>query len=342
MICYRKGFKGLRISLNRRRREYFREQLVDLNMGLESRMKDNVKLLSGGQRQALTLLMMVLSRPALILLDEHTAALDPKNAAVVLDLTRKYVEEYRLTTMMITHNMQHAIDYGNRLLMMDNGEVILDVSGEEKSRLDGRGPGGSVPSHTESRTGKRRGAPQLNAPGAGPLVGWPAGSAYLYGKMRQSLHEQGTVQHNAPNFTRRNGMRNKIVVFFVAMVLAASVAWAAGQGEEGPIKIGVAGAHSGDLASYGLPTVNAAELVANQINENGGLLGRQIELVVEDDQCQPEVATNTAAKLVGDGVVAVIGHICSGATPLGPRYLHRRADRHDFALRDQPRADAER
>ncbi len=109
-------------------------------------------------------------------------------------------------------------------------------------------------------------------------------------------------------------MRNKIVVFFVAMVLAASVAWAAGQGEEGPIKIGVAGAHSGDLASYGLPTVNAAELVANQINENGGLLGRQIELVVEDDQCQPEVATNTAAKLVGDGVVAVIGHICSGAT----------------------------
>tara|TARA_B100000614_G_scaffold259956_2_gene285700 strand:+ start:695 stop:1486 length:792 start_codon:yes stop_codon:yes gene_type:complete len=135
MICYRKGFKGLRISLNRRRREYFREQLVDLNMGLESRMKDNVKLLSGGQRQALTLLMMVLSRPALILLDEHTAALDPKNAAVVLDLTRKYVEEYRLTTMMITHNMQHAIDYGNRLLMMDNGEVILDVSGEEKSRL---------------------------------------------------------------------------------------------------------------------------------------------------------------------------------------------------------------
>ena len=109
-------------------------------------------------------------------------------------------------------------------------------------------------------------------------------------------------------------MRNKIVVFFVAMVLAASVAWAAGQGEEGPIKIGVAGAHSGDLASYGLPTVNAAELVANQINENGGLLGRQIELLVEDDQCQPEVATNTAAKLVGDGVVAVIGHICSGAT----------------------------
>ncbi|MFW5642985.1 MAG: ABC transporter ATP-binding protein, partial [Alkalispirochaeta sp.] len=127
MISYRKGFKGLRISLNRRMRSFFQEQLVDLSMGLEHRMKDNVRLLSGGQRQALTLLMMVLSRPALILLDEHTAALDPKNARIVLELTRKYVEEYRLTTMMITHNMQHAIDYGNRLLMMDKGEVIYDV-----------------------------------------------------------------------------------------------------------------------------------------------------------------------------------------------------------------------
>jgi putative ABC transport system ATP-binding protein len=135
MISYRKGFKPLRISLNRRMREFFREQLVDLQMGLEHRMKDNVKLFSGGQRQALTLLMMVLSRPELILLDEHTAALDPKNAAIVLELTRRYVEEYRLTTMMITHNMQHAITYGNRLLMMDKGEIILDVSGEEKRGL---------------------------------------------------------------------------------------------------------------------------------------------------------------------------------------------------------------
>lgn len=135
MVSYRKGFKGLRISLNRSMREYFRERLVDLGMGLERRMKDNVRLLSGGQRQALTLLMMVLSHPALILLDEHTAALDPTNADVVLRLTRRYVEEFRLTTMMITHNMQHAIDYGNRLLMMDKGEIILDVSGEEKRNL---------------------------------------------------------------------------------------------------------------------------------------------------------------------------------------------------------------
>lgn len=135
MIAFKKGFKGLRISLNRTMREYFRERLVDLGMGLENRMKDNVRLLSGGQRQALTLLMMVLSRPALILLDEHTAALDPKNAAVVLGLTRRYVTEYCLTTMMITHNMQHAIDYGNRLLMMDKGEIILDVAGAEKEDL---------------------------------------------------------------------------------------------------------------------------------------------------------------------------------------------------------------
>jgi putative ABC transport system ATP-binding protein len=135
MICSRKGFKGLRISLNRRTRAYFRSRLVDLGMGLENRMKDNVRLLSGGQRQALTLLMMVLSRPALILLDEHTAALDPKNAGMVLELTARYIAEYQLTTMMITHNMQQAIDYGNRLLMMDKGEIILDVAGKEKTDL---------------------------------------------------------------------------------------------------------------------------------------------------------------------------------------------------------------
>jgi len=135
MITYKKGFKGLRISLNARIREFFRENLEPLQMGLEERMKDNVGLLSGGQRQALTLLMMVLSKPALILLDEHTAALDPKNAQIVLDLTTRFVEEYRLTTMMVTHNMSHAIKYGTRLLMMDSGEVILDVEGEEKRTL---------------------------------------------------------------------------------------------------------------------------------------------------------------------------------------------------------------
>lgn len=135
MICHRKGFKGLRISLNSRMRRYFREQLVQLEMGLEDRMKDNVGLLSGGQRQALTLLMMVLSEPALILLDEHTAALDPKNASLVLKLTQDFISRFGLTAMMITHNMKDAIEYGNRLLMMDKGEIILDVEGEQKRNL---------------------------------------------------------------------------------------------------------------------------------------------------------------------------------------------------------------
>ena len=98
-------------------------------------MQDNVGLLSGGQRQALTLLMATLSHPSLMLLDEHTAALDPRNAEVVMELTKKYIEQEKLTAMMVTHNMQFAIDYGNRLIMMDEGHIILDISGEEKSKL---------------------------------------------------------------------------------------------------------------------------------------------------------------------------------------------------------------
>jgi putative tryptophan/tyrosine transport system ATP-binding protein len=135
MITYRKGFKWLRRSLNHKMREFFRSELVQLKMGLEDRMKENLVSFSGGQRQALTLLMMVLSRPALVLLDEHTAALDPKNAQIVLDLTDKFIREYRLTTMMITHNMSHAIEYGNRLIMMDKGEIIYEAHGEEKKNL---------------------------------------------------------------------------------------------------------------------------------------------------------------------------------------------------------------
>lgn len=135
MICSKKGFKGLRISLNNKKRSEFREQLKALDMGLENRLGDNVELLSGGQRQALTLLMAVMSKPKLLLLDEHTAALDPTNAAIVMELTRRFAKEYGLTVMMITHNMQHALEYGNRLLMMDAGEVILDIDGEEKANL---------------------------------------------------------------------------------------------------------------------------------------------------------------------------------------------------------------
>lgn len=135
MITYRKGFKWLKRSLNNRMREYFRSELVQLKMGLEQRMKENLLMFSGGQRQALTLLMMVLSKPSLILLDEHTAALDPKNAEIVLELTDKFIREYKLTSMMITHNMSHAIEYGNRLLMMDRGEIIFDVAGDAKKEL---------------------------------------------------------------------------------------------------------------------------------------------------------------------------------------------------------------
>ena len=134
-ITHKKGMKWLRRSLNSKTREMFRQQLVQLKMGLEYRMKENLVMFSGGQRQALTLLMMVLSKPSLILLDEHTAALDPKNAEIVLELTNKFISEYHLTAMMITHNMTHAIEFGNRLLMMDGGEIIFDIEGEEKKAL---------------------------------------------------------------------------------------------------------------------------------------------------------------------------------------------------------------
>ena len=135
VICSKKGWKGLKISLNKKLREEFKEQLKVLNMGLEERLNDNVEQFSGGQRQALTLLMAVMSKPALLLLDEHTAALDPTNAALIMELTRKFAEEYNLTVMMVTHNMSHALSYGNRLLMMDGGKIISDLSGEEKQKL---------------------------------------------------------------------------------------------------------------------------------------------------------------------------------------------------------------
>ena len=121
--------------ISRKDKELFREKLSLLDMGLEDRMKQPVGLLSGGQRQALTLLMATLQKPELLLLDEHTAALDPKTAAKVLEATQRIVEKNRLTTMMITHNMRDAITYGNRLIMMYEGHVAVDVSGEEKRHL---------------------------------------------------------------------------------------------------------------------------------------------------------------------------------------------------------------
>ena len=135
VIAMYKGVKKLRISLTRHKKDEFRALLAQLEMGLEDRMEDNVAQLSGGQRQALTMLMMVLSSPDLVLLDEHTAALDPRNAAKVLELTKKFYHNYDLTVMMITHNMQMAIEQGNRLLMMDRGEIILDVPLAQKDKL---------------------------------------------------------------------------------------------------------------------------------------------------------------------------------------------------------------
>ena len=126
---------GLGWSLSSDQHERFYELLKELDLGLENRMTAKVGLLSGGQRQALTLLMATLKRPKLLLLDEHTAALDPKTAAKVLALTEKIVTRDNLTTLMITHNMRDALRYGNRLIMLHNGRVIIDVQGEEKQHL---------------------------------------------------------------------------------------------------------------------------------------------------------------------------------------------------------------
>ena len=134
-IAAYKGMKRLKISLNRKRKAEFRDLLSRLEMGLEEKIQDNVSRLSGGQRQALTMLMMALSSPDLVLLDEHTAALDPRNAARVLELTEGLYRDYELTIMMVTHDMRMALAHGNRLVMMDRGEIILEARGLEKSEL---------------------------------------------------------------------------------------------------------------------------------------------------------------------------------------------------------------
>ena len=135
-LALRRGKKRtLRWGVTKQEREDYYERLHALGLGLEKRMTDKVGLLSGGQRQALTLLMASLQKPKLLLLDEHTAALDPATAAKVLELSDKIVEENGLTALMITHNMKDAITHGNRLIMMNEGHIILDISGEEKKKL---------------------------------------------------------------------------------------------------------------------------------------------------------------------------------------------------------------
>lgn len=135
-LAMRRGkWRGLKSGITKQEREYFRELLRVLDLGLEERLTSKVGLLSGGQRQAVTLLMATLKKPRLLLLDEHTAALDPKTAAKVLETTNNIIEKDNLTTLMITHNMRDAIANGNRLIMMNNGDIILDISGEEKKKL---------------------------------------------------------------------------------------------------------------------------------------------------------------------------------------------------------------
>ncbi len=135
-LAYRRGkIRGLRWGITKEEKELYFERLKELDLGLESRMSSKVGLLSGGQRQALTLLMAALQKPKILLLDEHTAALDPKTAKKVLDLTDLIVNEDNLTALMVTHNMKDAIRMGNRLIMMHEGRIIYDVSGEEKKNL---------------------------------------------------------------------------------------------------------------------------------------------------------------------------------------------------------------
>ena len=135
-IAARRGERrGLGWGITKKERERYKEALKELDLGLEDRLSSKVGLLSGGQRQAITLLMASLKKPKLLLLDEHTAALDPKTAAKVLAISDKIIQEHQLTAMMVTHNMKDAIAHGNRLIMMHEGRVIYDVSGEEKKNL---------------------------------------------------------------------------------------------------------------------------------------------------------------------------------------------------------------
>ena len=135
-IAYGRNRKrGLRLGVNRQRRKLFQDHLSTLNLGLEDRLSAKVGLLSGGERQALSLLMATFTEPDILLLDEHTAALDPARAELITDITSDIVDKFNLTTLMVTHNMQQSLDMGDRLIMMDAGQIILDVSGEEKRNL---------------------------------------------------------------------------------------------------------------------------------------------------------------------------------------------------------------
>ena len=127
---------GIKFAIDKKRINYYKEELKRLNLGLEDKLYNKVNLLSGGQRQALTLIMAVMSNPKILLLDEHTAALDPKASIKIMDITNKIIEEKKITTLMVTHNIKQAIESGNRLIMMHEGKTVIDVSKEEKAKLN--------------------------------------------------------------------------------------------------------------------------------------------------------------------------------------------------------------
>ena len=127
---------GIKFAIDKKRINYYKEELKRLNLGLEDKLYNKVNLLSGGQRQALTLIMAVMSNPKILLLDEHTAALDPKTSIKIMDITNKIIEEKKITTLMVTHNIKQAIESGNRLIMMHEGKTVIDVSKEEKAKLN--------------------------------------------------------------------------------------------------------------------------------------------------------------------------------------------------------------
>lgn len=135
-IAYmRTNKRGLKIGVTKKRRDFFKEKLETLHLGLENRLSEKVGLLSGGERQALSLLMATFTQPKILLLDEHTAALDPSRAELITNLTKEIVQSNQLTTLMVTHNMQQALDLGNRLIMMDKGQIIFQANEEEKKKL---------------------------------------------------------------------------------------------------------------------------------------------------------------------------------------------------------------
>ena len=148
MAYSRNKTRGLRKGVHKKRRELFPGITRKLHLNLENRLNAKVGMLSGGERQALSLLMATFTQPSILLLDEHTAALDPSRAELITNLTKQLVKKDQLTTLMVTHNMQQAMDLGNRLIMMDKGQIILEVEAEEKETLNDRKVNGRIPTHS--------------------------------------------------------------------------------------------------------------------------------------------------------------------------------------------------